>query len=68
MKIVIEDFSPWPDGHALLIEYRRPEISGIKTDEGEIQKQTMAEYMSFCRTVFEEKQKILRKDNSDRSK
>ena len=66
MKIVIED-SPWPDGQELLIECR-PETSGLKAAEEEIQKQNMAEYISFCRTVFEEKQKFLHKDGSDRSK
>ena len=67
MKIVIED-SPWPDGQELLIECRRPETSGLKAADEEIQKQNMAEYISFCRTVFEEEQKFLHKDGSDRSK
>ena len=68
MKIVIEDFTSWPDGQELLIECRRPETSGLKAADEEIQKQNMAEYISFCRTVFEEKQKFLYKDDSDRSK
>ncbi|WP_164516723.1 hypothetical protein [Clostridium transplantifaecale] len=32
------------------------------------QKRQMAEYMSFCRAVFEAKQKFLQESGSDRSK
>lgn len=32
------------------------------------QKQQMAEYMGFCRAVFEAKQKFLKESSPDRSK
>lgn len=32
------------------------------------QKRQMAEYMSFCRAVFEAKQKFLKESGADRSK
>lgn len=39
-----------------------------KTTSEDEQKRQMAEYMSFCRAVFEAKQKFLRENGSDRSK
>lgn len=39
-----------------------------KTTGEDEQKRQIAEYMSFCRTVFEAKQKFLQVNGSDRSK
>lgn len=39
-----------------------------KPADEDVQKRQMAEYMSFCRAVFEAKQKFLQEIGSDRSK
>lgn len=39
-----------------------------KTTGEDTRKQKMAEYISFCRAVFEAKQKFLQEKGSDRSK